>query len=162
MKYCPRCQANVEGLVERCDCCGALLEQKKRFFTCGIYELPQCLGFSTLTYEMVDALQPRNPEKYATFLNQVGISMVCYPEWMLMDGNIRNRLYYSAQKKYVGLTIVVNYDEFVCADKEEKASLVAIALLQGVHSLQIRLRKNRLSIDDIVAQAEELLSKYIN
>mgnify|MGYP007111756373 CR=1 FL=1 len=54
MKWCPECGADVEGLLYRCDCCGASLEErKKRFFTCGVYELPQCFGFSSLTYELV-------------------------------------------------------------------------------------------------------------
>ncbi len=163
MKYCPKCGADVEGLLHRCDCCGASLEQqKRRFFNCGIYELPQCLGFSSLIYEMVDALQPKNPEKYEDFLESVGISMVCYPEWMLMDGNIRNRLNYSQKKKYAGITITVNYNDFVSADNKEKANLVATALLQGIHLLQARLHKSKLSIDDIVAQAEMLLNKYLN
>lgn len=162
MKYCPKCQANVEGLIYRCDCCGASLEQKrKRFFTCGIYELPQCLGFSSLTYAMIDALQPKNPEKYEAFIEEVGIRMVCYPESILANGNIRNRLHYSQKKKYAGLTITVNFNEFVYANKEEKSSLVAAALLQGIHLLQMRLQKNRLNIDDLVAQAETVLNMYI-
>lgn len=162
MKWCPECGADVEGLLYRCDCCGASLEEKKkRFFTCGVYELPQCLGFSSLTYEMVDALQPENPEKYEGFLEEVGIRMICYPESILVDGNIKNRLQYSQKKKYAGLTITVNFNEFVYANREEKANLVATALLQGVHLLQTRLSKSQFSIDDIVVQAERLLSKYI-
>ena len=162
MKYCPKCQANVEGLIYRCDCCGALLEQrKKRFFTCGIYELPQCLGFSTLTREMIDALQPATPEKYESFLEEVGIRMVCYPESILVDGNIKTRLNYSPKKKHASLTITVDYNEFVCADRERKASLVAAALLQGIHLLQARLQKYKLCIHDIVTQADTLLNQYI-
>ena len=68
MQYCPKCQANVEGLLERCDCCGAFLKARKpRFFGCAVYELPQCIHFSSLTYEMIDMLQPENPEKYQEF-----------------------------------------------------------------------------------------------
>jgi len=163
MKWCPECGADVEGLLYCCDCCGASLEEKKkRFFTCGVYELPQCFGFSSLAYEMLNALQPENPEKYETFLEEVGIRMICYPESILADGNLKNRLRYSQKKKYAGLTITVNFNEFVYADREEKASLVATALLQGIHLLQTRLSKSKLSIDDIVAQAELLLDKYIN
>lgn len=162
MKWCPECGADVEGLLYRCNCCGASLEEKKkRFFTCGVYELPQCFGFSSLTYEMIDALQPENPEKYESFLNEVGIRMICYPESILADGNIKNRLQYSQKKKHAGLTITVNFNEFVYADRDEKASMVATALLQGVNSLQDRLKKNKLSIDDIVTQANTLLSKYM-
>lgn len=163
MKWCPECGADVEGLLYRCDCCGASLEEeKKRFFTCGVYELPQCFGFSSLTYEMVDALQPESPEKYEAFLEEVGIRMICYPESILADGNIKNRLQYSQKKKYAGLTITVNFNEFVYADREEKANLVATALLQGIHLLQTRLHKSKLNIDDIVAQAEVLLNEHIN
>ena len=162
MKWCPECGADVEGLLYRCDCCGASLEeQKKRFFTCGVYELPQCFGFSSLTYEMIDILQPEHPENYESFLEEVGIRMICYPESILVDGNIKNLVKYSEKKKYARLTITVNFNEFVYADREEKANLVATALLQGIHMLQARLYKSKLSIDDIVAQAETLLSKYI-
>ena len=162
MKRCPECGADVEGLLYYCDCCGASLEKKrKRFFTCGVYELPQCLCFSSLAYEMIDALQPENAEKYDSFLSEVGISMICYPESILVDGNIKNRLQYSQKKKYARLTITVNFNEFVYANREEKASLVATAILQGVHFLQTRLSKSQLNIDDIVAQAAAQLSKYI-
>lgn len=162
MRYCPKCQANVEGLIFRCDCCGTSLEEKKkRFFTCGVYELPQCLDFSSLTYEMVDLLQPENPEKYEDFLEEVGIRMICYPQSILADGNIKNQLYYSQKKKHARLTITVNFNEFVHADRGEKASLVATALLRGVYLLQTRLQKYKLSIDDIVTQANASLNKYI-
>ena len=162
MKWCPKCGADVEGLLYRCDCCGASLEEKKkRFFTCSIYELPQCLGFSSLTYEMIDALQPKNPEKYEDFLEEVGIRMVCYPEAILADGNIKDRLRYSQKKKYAGLTITVDFDEFVYADRKEKASLVAKAILQGVSLLQTRFYKSKVSIDDLVMEADRLLKKYI-
>ena len=129
MKICPKCQANVEGLIFRCDCCGASLEQKKHFFTCSVYELPQCLGFSKLTREMIDALQPANPEAFENFLVGVGIRMVCYPESILEDGNIKNRLYYSPKKKLASMTITVNYNDFVKADRKEKGSFIANALL---------------------------------
>ena len=29
MKWCPKCGADVEGLLYYCDCCGAFLEEKK-------------------------------------------------------------------------------------------------------------------------------------
>ena len=163
MKWCPECGADVEGLLYRCDCCGASLkEKKKRFFTCAVYELPQCFGFSSLTYEMIAALQPESPEKYGDFLEEVGIRMICYPESLLVDGNIKNRLQYSQKKKYAGLTITVNFNDFVYADNAEKANLVATALLHGIHLLQTRLHKSKISIDDMVARSEKLLNKYIS
>ena len=32
MKWCPECGADVEGLLYRCDCCGASLEEQKNAF----------------------------------------------------------------------------------------------------------------------------------
>ena len=162
MKYCPNCHANVEGLIYHCDCCGALFEQKKHFFICGIYELPQCLGFASLTREMIDALQPENPKKYEEFIQEVVIQMICYPESILADGNIKNRLYYSSKKKQAKITIIVDYKDFISADTQKKSSLIANSLLKNLHLLQKRLQKNKLCIDDIISKANILLGKYIN
>lgn len=163
MKYCPNCQADVEGLLYYCDCCGGLLDPPpKRFFKCGIYELPQCLGFSALVYEMEDAIQPETPDKYKEFLEWVGISMVCYPKWMLEDGNIKNKLYYSAKKKYAGLTIVVDFEGFMKASPEEKSKIVARALLEGIKLLEVRLLKRGFSIVDTIVDTESVLKQYMS
>ena len=167
MKYCPKCQANVEGLLYRCDCCGASLEQeKKRLFKCVIYELPQCLGFSDITRELIDAIQPQNIGEYGDFLECIGISVICYPEWMLESGNIKNRVRYSKEKKYMSLTVTVDFDSFVKAaaerDNNKKYSLVANTLLSGIYSIQKRLSKSKLNIDSIVKRAETKFSEYIN
>ena len=167
MKYCPECQANVEGLLYRCDCCGASLEQKeKSLFKCSIFELPQCLGLDSATRELIDALQPQNADEYNDFLELIGVSVICYPVWMLKNGKIRNKVYYSQKKKYVGITVIVNFDDFVKAseanDKDEKYSLVANALLSGIYSMQKRLQKSKLNVDVIMEKAEEILNKYIN
>lgn len=163
MDYCPKCHANVEGLLYRCDCCGASLEPpKKHFFACGIYELPQCLGFSSITRELLSYLQPETPEKYESFLREVGIKMVCYPESILTDGNIKTRVQYSFKKKQARMTLIVDYDDFITSDSEEKKEIIANVLLHGIHLLQARLHKSNLSIDDIVTQANNNLGKYIS
>lgn len=162
MIYCPKCHANVEGLVYRCDCCGALLDKsKKRFFKCGIYELPQCLEFSSLIYEMIDALQSIDSEKYGKFLENVSISMICYPEWMLEEGKINEKIIFFPKKRYASLTIVVDFKQFVAADHEHKADLIAKTLLQNIKKLQKRLMKYGFSIESAVEQAGLLLSQYM-
>lgn len=55
--------------------------------------------------------------------------MICYPESILEDGNIKNRLYYSPKKKLASMTITVNYNAFVKAGRKEKGSFIANALL---------------------------------
>lgn len=162
MKYCPKCRADVEGLLYHCDLCGAPLQApKERFFKCGIYEVPQCLGFSSLCYEIFDAIQPDQPEKYSSFLDEVLVAMVCFPEAMLQDMNIKDRLIYYSRKKYVNMTITVDIDDFVCANMDEKASIVAKAILEGIYLLRDRMRQYKHDIDDIVTQAEVALAKYL-
>ncbi len=167
MKYCPECKANTEGLLSRCDCCGASLEQeKKHLIKCGIYELPQCLGFSNTIRELINAIQPQNIDEYSDFLECIGISVICYPEWMLESGNIKNRVRYSKEKKYMSLTITVDFDSFVKAaaerDNNKKYRLVANALLSGIYSIQKRLSKSKLNINGIVKKAETEFAEYIN
>lgn len=113
---------------------------------------------------MIDALQPTNLIDCSA-VQQIGISMICYPNWILEDGNIKKRVYYSHKKQYVGLTTVVNFDDFIGAvansDQRAKEKLIAHSLLQGIYMVQTRLRKNKLSIDDVVSHVESVLNKYL-
>lgn len=161
VKCCSKCKADVEGLLYCCDLCGAPLQtEKERFFKRGTYKAPQWLEFPKSCYEMLDAIQPADPEKYSDFLEEVLVSMVCHPGAVLADHNIHDRLIYYPKKKYANMTITVDMDDFVYADREEKASQIADAILRGIYMLQDRMRKYQRDIDDIVIQAETALGKY--
>ena len=110
---------------------------------------------------MIDRLQPENPEKYQDSLEEIGIRMVCYPEAILTNGNIKSRVYYSKQKRCAGIIVVVDFKKFVCSDRDTKASLIATALLEGICSLEKRLQKSNVNIDEIIARATDLLKQYI-
>lgn len=160
MKLCPKCQANVEGLIDHCDCCGASLDTRVRLLSCGIHDVPECLGLPSLAFQMIEEIEPSDPAQYAEFLEKVVFRLICYPESMLVDGKLCNCVNYSAAKRYASVTVIINYNDFVFADREEKAALVAESIRRGVSLLQKRLQKNKLSIDEITANADRILKKY--
>ena len=162
MKCCPNCGANVEGLLYWCDCCLSPLHPKKQFVGCAIYDLPQCLGFASLIREITDAIQPENPDQYSEFLDEYVIGMYCLPKGMLENFKIKEYLSYWPSKKYGSMKIIVDYDEYIHADKKGKARLVADGLLRALCALESRLQKKGLSIDDMLTRAKTVLGEYIN
>ena len=158
MKCCPNCGADVEGLIHHCDLCGESLDTRKYLFSCGIHELQSGLGFSRLAWDMIETLEPQDSSKYAAFLERVLLSLVCLPTGLLTDMNIKNRITYSEKKRVARITVIVDYDEFVRSDKKRKSALVATAINLATHMLELRLRKSGYSIDELVFQADTILS----
>lgn len=160
MKLCPKCEANVEGLIDHCDCCGASLDTRVRLFACFCHDFPECLGFSSLAFDLVDLLEPDDTSRYHQYLEKVVVELFCYPQAIIERENIRNRVYYSAGRKLARVTIVVDYNEFVFSNKDTKTSIVASAIHQGIMLLRTRLMKAKIDIGGIVTQAEEMLGQY--
>lgn len=161
MKLCPKCQANVEGLVGYCDCCGASLDTQTHLFTCVCHDFPECLGFASLTFSMLDEIEPTDPSQYTGFLEKIAFELFCYPESIINAEKISNRVFFSAKRKYARVTVVVDYDDYVFADQNEKVSLIANAILQGIQLLHGRLQKYKVDIDEIVSQAHSILNKKL-
>jgi len=161
MKICPKCGANVDGLIDRCDCCGSSLEATKNFFVCALFELPQCLMFSTIARKMILEIQPSNSLYYSTFLEQVGFSLICYPKSMLLAENIKQRIVFYKKEKYASLTLLIDFNEYVSSYNFYKEHLVANAIIQGLQMLEKRLNKSDYSICEIVQHAEQVLNRYI-
>ncbi len=158
MKLCPKCQANVEGLVDHCDCCGASLNPRKSLFLCACYDLPECLGFASLSYHFLESIEPSEADRYSSFLEKVFVEMFCYPDSMIQRVNIRNRVYFSKKRKFARVSIVVPYDEFVYAGKKNKQTIVYHALYRGIQMLEKRLQKDKCDISELLKDAERIAS----
>lgn len=161
MNFCPKCGADVEGLIYRCDLCGALLNPRVTLFRSVDYTLPACLGFSSLSESMLEALEPDDPANYSSFLEKIEFDLYCWPESLIRSEKVRNRVWYSAKQKFARVSAVVDINDYVYGDKNEKASLIAEALLHGILSLHARLQKDKYGIDEIVAKANEILASKI-
>lgn len=162
MELCPKCGANVEGLVHHCDICGASLctESPPPFVVSFCYEFISCSYFHVLINSMVHEIQPTDTSQYEGFLKQIEIISYCFPESLLEEGKIKNRVMYSNTKKVGRITIVVDYKEFVLADVSGKARLVAEALCRGISLLQDRMHKYKFDISDIKTHIHNTLTKY--
>ena len=157
MKICPKCGADVEGLIYRCDLCYALLDPRITLFRSVDYTLPACVGFSSLSESMLEALEPDDPDQYSGFLKKIEFDLYCWPESLIRSEKVRNRVWYSARQKFARVYAVVDINDYVYGNQDEKTSLVAEALLHGILSLHARLQKDKHGIDEIVATAEKTL-----
>ena len=157
MKLCPRCQANIEGLIHHCDCCGALLNDKKHLFFLGIYSLPQCLLLSELTNIFFDEIEPENASQYSNFLDEIDFMLICYPDSMNKAFNVKNNVRYSPKLKKGYITMLIPFNDFIYANKGVKAVLITEAILNGLRLLQNRLHKYKFNIDQYVTDCEKKL-----
>jgi len=161
VKYCPKCGVDVEGLLHRCDCCGAELDPKPQLFICGIYDLPECLGFSRLAFNMMEEIEPKDIETYTPYFKQIHFKLLCLPGSILSDWGAKNKVIYSPRRKEITVTEIVDYQEFVLSDGKEKADLVAGAILNGLNRVQTRLKKDKISIETLLNDAKNTLEKYL-
>ena len=166
MKYCPNCSANVEGLINHCDCCGAPLDTRIHFFKWGTVEF--AFDFGDCVNKIMSEIESIDTSEYHEFLSQISFLFYCFPKSTAENGNIKNRVYYSASRKFAGITILVDYGEYVYDNQnhktyrpfKERIELVAISISRGIHSLQARLREKNLNIDDLTISIDQILEKY--
>lgn len=159
MKFCPKCHANIDGLVHHCDCCGAILDTRPHFFVWHSWEFPG--DFSFLVTKMMDEVELIETTSYEDFLKNISFDFYCYPEALAVSENLKNRVYYSPARKFARITIVVDYNHFVSVEKKERTRLIAHAIMQGMYLLQMRLHKKQVGIDAMIACTEQILSKYL-
>lgn len=167
MKLCPKCGANVEGLIKRCDCCGASLSTTVKFFQWGSHEFAHGFGdnVNKIMFELAATVTPQYPE----FLDQISITFYCCPKFTASNFNIKNRVTYSASRKKAILTILIDYHEYVYDDVAEETynsqskrkAIIAKAIHQSFLLLRLRLKKYGYCIDDLTIPINSLLEKYV-
>lgn len=160
MKCCPSCGANVEGLVHYCDCCGATLTPRNNLFHRICYSVQECFGLSKYSDEILEKLEPVNSLQFSDFLDRIDFELVCYPDSLLEAGNVKEKVFFSAKRKLARITVVVGYHDYIFADNKGKEALVARSMHRGIQMLQGRLKKYKLSIEDLVSRSEEILRDY--
>ena len=164
MKTCPKCGADVEGLLYHCDCCRASLQENTSLFRAFIYELPQCLGLSSLVFGMAKTINPPAPHEYKDFLELVGFEIICYPDALRAkcpspQKSVQVR-YYPA-RKFASVRCYIDFDDFVYGSREEKANLVAAAFKAGLDMLQLRMKKYKHDVDNLIRHASRQIDKYL-
>lgn len=153
MEYpmCPACGANVEGLVERCDCCGAALHPKKTLFSRMIYCTGAFFDIGQYAGEIFVRLDQIPPEPYAAFLERIEFDFWCFP----IDK--KPGVTYYASRKQAIVTIEVDADAYIYGTKEEKRALLLGEVKEKLKLLQTRLEKRGIHPDDLFQRVEDVL-----
>lgn len=119
-KLCPQCGANVEGLLHRCDCCGASLQHKLEsilFFSTESKSPASILIMQILNPVGAAFTEKYHAEKFSENLEKIAIIPVCIPESMIQDGWLKERRYVSLKKRYADIRLHIPYDAFVQGDE---------------------------------------------
>ena len=156
MKNCPSCGANVEGLTHHCDCCGALLSTTTSFFVWHTFVTEASGDLYVFMKEIFQKIEGIDYSQYSDILQMIEVNAFCYPESIISEQGIKNRLYFSTARKKVSLTVVLNYDEYICSNKSEKKEILSLELKAGFMRIRKRINQHNNAIDlflDSIAQS---------
>ena len=148
---CPKCGANVEGLVHHCDCCGALLNPKQTLFSRMVYCTGAFFDIDIYLNQIFDKLDHISPEPYGNVLQRIEFDFWCFP--------IKKKTgvsYYGSRKQAI-VTIEVDADEYLYRKKEEKLALLTCEVKEKMDMLHQRLAKKKIHIDDLFLRIDEAL-----
>ena len=150
-KLCPKCGADVEGLIHHCDCCGALLHPKKTMFCTMVYSTGAFFDIGQYLNHIFDQLDKISPEPYTDVLQRIEFDFWCFPIQK------RTGVTYYASRKQAIVTIEVDADKYLYGTKEEKLDLLTSEVKEKMELLHNRLLKKNIHIDDLFLQIEAAL-----
>ena len=150
-KLCPKCGADVEGLIHHCDCCGALLHPKNTMFYTMVYSTGAFFDIDQYLNNIFDRLDKISPELYADVLQRIEFDFWCFPI------KKRTGVSYYASRKQAIVTIEVDADEYLYGTKEEKLDLLTREVKEKMEILHNRLLKKNIHIDDLFQHIDEAL-----
>lgn len=152
MKYCPSCGTNVEGLTHHCDCCGALLSTTTSFFVWHTFVTEASGDLYIFMRDSFQQLEGIDFSKYSNILQIIEVCVFCYPESMIIEQGIKNRLYFSIIRKKASLTVVLNYDEYISRSRSEKKEQLGVELKAGFTRIRQKVSKLSLELDQLLAE----------
>ena len=148
---CPKCGANVEGLIQWCDCCGAELNPKKTLFSRMTYCTGAFFDIDIYLNQIFDKLDQIPPEPYADVLQRIEFDFWCF------SNQKKTGVAYYASRKQAIVTIEVDADGFIYGTKEEKLALLTGEVKAKMDLLRQRLLKKKIYIDDLFQKIDEAL-----
>ena len=125
---CPNCGANMEGLVQHCDCCGAVLDRKKAFL---FFSAVAWRSAAAVIMELLHPVETVFAQRYgktsfSEALDQIGILPLCFPEEMHREPDIaKERRYVTLKKRYADLRLHISYEKLIAGNQEERLLLCA-------------------------------------
>lgn len=151
MKYCPNCGANVEGLVNHCDCCGAQLGSLPylRWNGCTVSSVGDVSDHLKIIFDDANlAIANTNLDG----LPPIVFTVFCYPPEMIENFNMRDHFYYSRSKKLICVIVIIPYDEFLHSDRDKKRELVKQTICSSFKKIIKSYRKKIPGLEAVVSK----------
>jgi len=112
---------------------------------------------------MIDEIEPFDSFEYIGILEEIEFEIFCWSQTENTTIKIKNRVYFSENRKFARITLLVNYYEFVQATKETKAYLVVDAIKYGLNMLKDRVyKKTKVDINDAVCNMYKKLDEFVD
>lgn len=158
MKLCPECGANVEGLIHHCDCCGAsLIPKKESIWRWVVYETGT--DFHMYFNSIMEKIQTVEDDVLKKYFTEIFVCGYCHPDFLVAYLNLKENVRHSTGKKSADIDLLINYNQFVSARKEEKGVIVEDAILRGLETLESRLQKKKIYGVDILKKVRLALGR---
>ena len=134
-KLCPKCGANVEGFIERCDCCGASLQADLKSFL--FFSTESKGSAATQIMRILNPVETYFTQnyrgiKFSENLDDIAIIPVCIPEDMIQDGCLKERRNVSLKRRYADIRLHISYDAFIKGDQSARIALCAKNIAEAV------------------------------
>lgn len=139
MKNCPNCDANVDGLLYQCDCCGYIFLKNNSLFIQHVNTVAGSGDLAGYLKDILDRLNSSEIAKQFHSLDIVTIEVYCYPKYMVKEYNIKDKNYVSLRKKKAILTRVVCYEEFITLEAQQKAIQLSDLIKECLLNLYIKV-----------------------
>ncbi len=139
MKNCPNCGANVEGLISRCDCCGAMLAQIRPVFVQYINTVASAGTLSVYMKRILDKLNFSGIERFFPQFHTIAFEIYCYPKDMLQEYDIHSKNYVSLRRKKAIITRIVFYREFLSMNGDEIMAQLSELVIRELLNLRIKM-----------------------
>lgn len=157
MNICPNCGANIEGLTHHCDCCGTPLATETSFFTWHTFVTEASGDLYVFMRDLFQKLDEIDFSYCTNILQNLEINVFCYPESIIMEQKIRNRLYLLTTRKKARLTLVLNYDKYINSSRSEKKELLALELKLGLKRVEEKVPELEPEIDKCINAINEFV-----
>ena len=149
MKYCPKCNANIEGLTRHCDCCGAPIKVGQDFVIWHLYVTAAAGDLPQYVKKICNELNT-----VASAFNEVTPRLVfeifCYPDDMIRSLKIKEGIRHSRTKKCVTVKLIVDYERYVGSERSEKELMIAEAIHKSILCVHHRTGETYAGLNELL------------
>ena len=157
MQLCPNCQADITGLLYRCDCCGQPIRQKPSLFIWQTFEVSECGDLTQFVREVFESLNKINTEQIPCSLQKVRFDIFCYPEEMVTSLKLIPSIRYSKKHQAITTRILIDYNTYINSDKTAKRKLIIQAFLRNMDTMRHKMMHLHIPLEELWAETESYL-----